>query len=384
MKLDIVCFSHLRWNFVYQRPQHLLSRFSKNSRVFFIEEPIWDAGIETVSIKQVADNITVVVPYLLSDNKPKNLVSFQREMLDKLLDDMNITDYIFWYYSPMALPLSKHADPALIIYDCMDELSSFKNAPEELKLNEAELIRKADIMFTGGRTLYHAKKHLHHNVHVFPSSIDKEHFFAARAKTSKDELHDQIPHPRFGFYGVLDERFNMELLANVANKNPQWSFVLVGPVVKINEDSIPSLGNVHYLGIRSYKDLPSYLAEWDVAIMPFALNEATRYISPTKTPEFLAAGKPVISTSISDVVEPYGNKGLVSIADTADEFTEAGERILNTILADGHSYEKWLGKVDNFLHGMSWDKTWRDMLNIMDVTMQQKTIKNLRKTEIYV
>src|SRR4051794_34398600 len=258
MKLDIVCFSHLRWNFVYQRPQHLLSRFSKNSRVFFIEEPVWDAGIETVSIKQVADNITVVVPYLLLDNKPDSLENFQRDMLDKLLEDMNITDYIFWYYSPMALPFSEHANPALIIYDCMDELSSFKNAPQELKENEAALIKKADIMFTGGRSLYHAKKHLHRNVYAFPSSIDKEHFFAARAKSSKEEIQGNIPHPRFGFYGVLDERFNMELLSEIAVKNPQWSFILVGPVAKISRESIPALNNIHYLGIQSYKDLPSY------------------------------------------------------------------------------------------------------------------------------
>ena len=383
MKVDIVCFSHLRWNFVYQRPQHLLSRFSKNSRVFFIEEPIWDTGQEIISTTQVAENITVVVPYLSSE-KSDETVALQREMLDRLFEEMNITDYIFWYYSPMALPFSDHANPKMIVYDCMDELSSFKNAPIELKENEAKLIKKADIMFTGGNSLYHAKKHLHRNVHAFPSSIDKEHFFTARAKYSREEVHENIPHPRFGFYGVIDERFNMELLEDIATKKPDWNFILVGPVVKISEDSIPALDNIHHLGGKSYKDLPAYLSEWDIAIMPFALNEATRFISPTKTPEFLAAGKPVISTSITDVVEPYGNKGLVYIADTADEFIEAGENILNTILSDNSCYEKWLGKVDNFLHGMSWDKTWKDMLNIMDSVMQQKTIKNSRKTELYV
>jgi UDP-galactopyranose mutase len=253
-----------------------------------------------------------------------------------------------------------------------------------LKENEAKLIKKADIMFTGGNSLYHAKKHLHHNIYAFPSSIDKEHFFTARGRCLKEEVHENIPHPRFGFYGVIDERFNMELLEEIATKKPAWNFILVGPVVKISEDSIPALDNIHHLGGKSYKDLPAYLSEWDVAIMPFALNEATRFISPTKTPEFLAAGKPVISTSITDVVEPYGNKGLVYIADTADEFIEAGENILNTILSDNSCYEKWLGKVDNFLHGMSWDKTWKDMLNIMDSAMQQKTIKNSRKTELYV
>jgi glycosyltransferase involved in cell wall biosynthesis len=384
MKFDIVCFSHLRWNFVYQRPQHLLSRFAKNNRVFFIEEPIWDAGEETVSITQVAENITLVVPYLQSDNVSRSALHFKKEMLDKLFEEKNITDYIFWYYSPMALPFSDHASPALIVYDCMDELSSFKNPPHALKENEAALIKKADVMFTGGHSLYGFKKHLHHNIHAFPSSIDKEHFYKARARSSGKKLHENIPHPRLGFYGVLDERFNMKLLAEVAKQKPEWSFILVGPVAKINEESIPRLENVHHLGAKSYRELPDFLSEWDVAIIPFALNEATRFISPTKTPEFLAAGKPVISTSISDVVEPYGNKGLVSIADTPEEFIEAGEKILSGILSDKHCYEKWLGKVDNFLHGMSWDKTWREMMNIIEASIENKTVKNLRKSELYV
>jgi len=384
MNFDIICFSHLRWNFVYQRPQHLLSRFSKNNRVFFIEEPVWDADTETVSVEEVDKNINVVVPYLSSDKTPKAVLNFQKRMVDKLLEDMNITNYIFWYYSPMALPFSDHANPGLIIYDCMDELSCFKNAPAALKENEAKLIEKADIMFTGGHSLYNAKKHLHENVHAFPSSIDKEHFFTARARSVEEEVHENIPHPRFGFYGVIDERFNLDLLAEIATKKPEWSFVLIGPIVKISEDSIPSLANIYYLGGKSYKDLPDYLSEWDVAIMPFALNEATRFISPTKTPEFLAAGKPVISTSITDVVDLYGNKGLVSIADTADEFIQAGETVLNTILASNHCYEKWLGKVDNLLRNMSWDKTWREMMNIIENDLQKKTVKNLHKTEIYV
>jgi UDP-galactopyranose mutase len=384
MKGDIICFSHLRWNFVYQRPQHLLSRFAKNNRVFFIEEPIWDAGLETVSITRVSNNVTVVVPHLCSGNSGRFAVTFQKAMLDKLLDEMNITDYIFWYYSPMALAFSDHADPKLIVYDCMDELSSFMNAPPALKENEARLLKRADVMFTGGYSLYRAKKHLHHNVHPFPSSIDKEHFFSARAKSFEEELYNHIPHPRFGFYGVIDERFDMELLEKVASKKTHWSFILIGPVVKISEDNIPKLKNIHHLGAKSYEELPACLSGWDVSIMPFALNEATRFISPTKTPEFLAAGKPVISTPIADVVEPYGNKELVSIAASADEFIEAGEKILSGVLTDSHCYEKWLGKVDTFLHGMSWDKTWREMMDLIEEGIQHNTRKNFSKSEFYV
>src|SRR5436190_6200702 len=218
MKHDIVCFSHLRWNFVYQRPQHLLSRFSKHHRVFFIEEPVWDAGKETISIKQVNENIWVIVPYLFSNQDSQILLSQKKEVVDFLIQEMQIVNYIFWYYSPMALPFSDHANPALIVYDCMDKLSSFKNAPATLKENENKLIQKADVMFMGGYSLYHAKRHLHYNAHAFPSSIDKEHFLTARTKTFKEDVYENIPHPRFGFYGVIDERMNMELLADIATK----------------------------------------------------------------------------------------------------------------------------------------------------------------------
>jgi len=369
---------------VYQRPQHLLSRFSKNHRVFFIEEPVWDAEKETISIKELSENIWVIVPYLLPNADSQILLSRKKEMIDYLIQEMQIIDYIFWYYSPMALPYSNHATPALIVYDCMDELSSFKNAPPALKETENKLIQKADVMFMGGYSLYYAKRHLHYNAHAFPSSIDKKHFLTARTKAFKEDFYENIPHPRIGFYGVIDERMNMQLLADIAMKKPEWHFILIGPIVKISEKSIPNLANIHYMDGKRYEELPNYVADWDLAFMPFALNEATRFISPTKTPEFLAAGKPVISTSITDVVEPYGNEGLVAIADTADEFTIAAENIFKTILADEYSYAKWLGKVDNFLYNMSWDKTWQEMKNIIDTAIQKKGIKNLHKTEAYV
>jgi UDP-galactopyranose mutase len=384
MTYDIICYSHLRWNFVYQRPQHLLSRFSKYSRVFFIEEPVWDSGKETLSVKKVSENIWVIVPHFSSGIDSSYLYERKREMINKLMHEMNITNYISWYYSPMALPFSNNTNPSLIVYDCMDELSSFKNAPPALKENELRLIEKADVMFMGGHSLYNAKCHLHKNAYAFPSSIDREHFLRARTKIFDEDFYKDIPHPRLGFYGVIDERMNMELLSGLAEKNPQWNIILIGPTAKISEDSIPKFSNVHYLGGKAYDDLPAYLSGWDIAIMPFGLNEATRFISPTKTPEFLAAGKPVISTSIADVVEPYGNKGLVAIADTADEFTAAASKIFNTILCDNKSYHQWLTSVDNFLQNMSWDKTWQEMNNVIEKTLKQKSIKNTDKTEVYV
>jgi UDP-galactopyranose mutase len=260
----------------------------------------------------------------------------------------------------MAVSFTDHLDPLAIVYDCMDELSLFKNAPPQLIKNEAKLFEKADIVFTGGQSLYEAKRHQNPNVWAFPSSIDTAHFNKAR-KITEDVTEDQkaIPHPRLGYAGVIDERIDIELLREIAEKRPEWQIVMLGPVVKIEEADLPRPGNIHYLGMKDYKDLPSYIAGWNVALMPFALNDSTRFISPTKTPEYLAAGKPVVSTAIRDVVRPYGEQNLVAIAKNADEFIEAAERAMNENRA-----EKLLA-VDKFLLQTSWDKTWRRMTELI-------------------
>lgn len=254
------------------------------------------------------------------------------------------------------------------------------NLPPSIKDLEGELFNKADIVFTGGNSLYLAKKDRHQNIYSFPSSIDKEHFIQARNDMTDPEDQSRIPHPRLGFYGVIDERFDLALIAEVAERNPGWHFIIIGPVIKINSESLPRLSNIHYLGSKTYNELPPYLSGWDIAIIPFAINESTRYISPTKTPEYLAGGKPVISTSIKDVVEPYGINGLVHIADNAEEFIQAAEKELNTTDRD-----KWLISVDSFLSANSWDKTWNQMQKLIeDTTRENNNITNNLNQEVYV
>jgi hypothetical protein len=377
--VDIICFSHLRWNFVYQRPQHLLSRFARQARVFFIEEPIFDTDHSHHSIHQ-ENNVYVVVLHLEEGLSSDEVIMKLRNMINGLLVEYSIDKYISWYYSPTALAFSDHLSPVLTVYDCMDELSAFKFAPPSLKQFEQELFDRADIVFTGGNTLYEAKKNRHHNIFPFPSSIDKEHFSAARTIREEPEDQANISSPRLGFYGVVDERFNIDLLREVAERKPEWSFVLVGPVIKIDPASLPRLSNIHYLGAKTYNQLPAYLAGWHIAIMPFALNESTRFISPTKTPEFLCGGKPVISTSIADVVNPYGTKGLVKIADTPDEFIKAAEDIFQN-----KDRKAWLDKVDEYLAGISWDATWLAMNERMGETIRTKKLNNeKRQQKIYV
>jgi glycosyltransferase involved in cell wall biosynthesis len=358
-----LCFSHLRWNFVHQRPQHLLSRAARTYRVFFVEEPIFGGDRPHLDIRHESCGVTVVTPRIAdAGDSARLLQSFYAGLADERL--------ILWYYTPLALNQSRNLKADLVVYDCMDELSAFKFAPPELKSVEAELLDRAQVVFTGGHSLYQAKRRLHSNVHAFPSSVDAGHFNEARGGKLPDPA-DQasLPRPRLGFFGVIDERLNLDLVAGMADRRPDWSFVMIGPVVKIDPASLPRRPNIHWLGGRDYKELPSYLAHWDVGIMPFAINEATRFISPTKTPEFLAAGLPVVSSPIADVVRPYGELGLVEIAADPDRFVQRCEGLLT------RSRKEWLLDVDTYLADLSWDRTWNAMHHQMQLAVRKSRSK---------
>jgi UDP-galactopyranose mutase len=360
----------LRWDFVYQRPQHLLKRGAHDRRVFFVEEPVFDNGSMRLHVSERETNLKVVVPHLpdgLQSEVAKTAVL--HDMVQRLIVENNIHQFVAWYYTPMALDFTRHLRPLAVVYDCMDELSAFKGAPQCLTLRERELFQIADLVFTGGQTLYEAKRNQHHSVFAFPSSIDRDHFMQARVQRSEPEDQKDIPHPRLGFFGVVDERFDIALLEEVSRRRPDWQFVIIGPVVKIDPEILPKRENIHYLGGKSYQELPAYIAGWDVALLLFAQNESTRFISPTKTPEYLAAGKPVVSTPIRDVVYPYGERGLVRIASNADEFVAAVEALLESDACG----EQWLNKVDDFLATMSWDETWARMARLIDDTVAKKT-----------
>jgi len=355
---DVVCFSHLRWDFVYQRPQHLMSRFAKTARVYFIEEPIFDDGEARLDIqKRGDDGLHVVIPHLPHGADADAVMP---GLLDELAKRENIDGPILWFYTPMMLDGRGGIEPSCVVYDCMDELSMFKNAPTELIERERRLFDLADLVFTGGQSLYEAKRDKHRSVHAFPSSIDVSHF--RKALDTGDEPDDQrsIPHPRIGFCGVIDERTDIVLLAKIAELRPDWHFVMLGPIVKVDEADLPQRENIHYLGGKNYNDLPAYIGGWDVAMMPFAMNDSTRFISPTKTPEYLAAGRPVVSTPIRDVVRPYGDLGLVHIASTPEEFVAA----IDAAMAEDTETRR--SKAAKFLSTISWDKTQREMQQLIE------------------
>jgi UDP-galactopyranose mutase len=347
--------------------------------VFFIEEPIFHDGEDKLHIEKYNESLFVVTPHIQHRASGEEVIRQQQDIVSSLLLQMQIKRYYSWYYTPMALPFTRHLKPELVVYDCMDELSAFKFAPPELTIFEKELFQKADVVFTGGHSIYENKKNDHHNIHAFPSSIEKAHFGKAR-KIRKDPADQKnIPHPRFGFFGVIDERFDIELVGEVAKRKPEWQFVLLGPVVKIDPASLPRYANIHYLGGKKYEELPNYIAGWDIAMIPFAINESTRFISPTKTPEYLAAGKPVISTPIRDVVSPYGNNKLVHIVNDADEFIVAAEKELAKTRRTA-----WVKKVDSFLDGNSWDRTWSQMVRLIESTIEQNSTVKKAKGGVYV
>jgi UDP-galactopyranose mutase len=364
---DVICFSHLRWDFVFQRPQHLMTRCAREChRLFFVEEPIFEPGIAPRLETQLSKGVNVVVPFLPAGLDERAAIAAQRALLDDLVAQRAIRSFVAWYYTPMALPFSGHLSPSAVVYDCMDELASFKGAPAVLKTQEALLLGRAGLVLTGGQSLYEAKRHQHENIHPFPSSVDVEHFAQARRVVTEPADQALIPHPRLGFFGVIDERMDVDLLEGIAAARPDWHLILLGPVVKIDRALLPRRSNIHYLGAKQYEDLPAYIAGWDVALLPFARNEATRLTSPTKTPEYMAAGKPVVSTSIRDVVRPYGQQGLARIADDVPAFVAA----CAAAMAEDASGR--IRQADAFLRQTSWDGTWLRIRLLVEALLRSR------------
>ncbi|MDO9639885.1 MAG: glycosyltransferase [Pseudotabrizicola sp.] len=351
----IVCFSHLRWGFVHQRPQHVLSHAARTDRVFFIEEPIAAPGESTFRMQVAASGVMVLTPCI---DPAADQVLEQQKLVADLHRSLKGDVVTHWFYTPMALRFVQDQPCHLCVYDCMDELSAFRFAPPELKALERALLDRADLVFTGGRSLFEAKRAQHPDVHCFPSSVDTDHFARARQQLTDPGDQAGLAQPRIGFAGVIDERIDLDLIATAAAAMPEVQFVMLGPTAKIDPATLPRAANIHWLGCKDYADLPAYMANWQAAWMPFALNDATRFISPTKTPEYLAAGLPVASTAVADVVASYGRQGLVTITDAATVATDL-RACLSPATAD------WSQAVDRALRQMSWARTWRSMQALM-------------------
>ncbi len=365
---SLICFSHLRWDFVKQRPQHIMLRLSRRFDVTFFEEALFDAEQSWLEIREV-DGVRVATPHLATAD---DIDLTLRRLLDAHVarDARPLTR---WYYTPMMWAFSSHLRAVSTVYDCMDELANFAFAPPELLPREQALLAAADVVFTGGHSLYEAKRARHDEIHPFPSSVDVPHFARAReiARSSTDR-------PTLGFYGVIDERMDLGLIADVARARPNWTIEMVGPVLKIDAADLPNLPNIIWRGQAGYDALPGFLAGWDVAIMPFAINAATRFISPTKTPEYLAGGCPVVSTPIVDVGRHYGALQGVRIAENAAAFIIATEDLL-ALDAVG----PWRAEADHLLKTMSWEATVDSMLAIIDRVRAEGATLSRARAEHY-
>ncbi len=372
---DIVVFSHLRWEFVTQRPQHILNRMAKDRKVLFVEEPVGyePADKGTAHIINITPNITVIQPRIDWHNMLEALLPVVQQYMQQL----NIQTPILWFYSAAFHDMMNKIPHSLVVYDCMDELSAFKGASKDLIEQEKTLIQQADVVFTGGKSLYEAKKKIADHVYCYPSSVDSAHFEKAlHEDTVVPADITNIPHPIVGYYGVIDERIDLELLDTVAQQRPNASFVMIGPVVKIGEHDLPRHSNIHYLGGKHYNDLPAYLKAFDIAMMPFALNESTQFISPTKTLEYIAGLKPIISTPIYDVKRDYSQ--VLSIVENASDFVNAIDKYLDENATDK---ETRVQQYQQILKAVSWDETVANMKkNIQDslnsASMRTQTVVN--------
>ncbi len=370
----IICLSHLRWDFVWQRPQQLLSRFARTRRVIFVEEPIFEtsAGLapagavfrlnrEPIGVPPATELAGVVTAQPICRDPGVGggpvLDEMYALLLKQLVASENIGRYVLWFYTPMLLPAIRELSPEAIVYDAMDELSLFRFAPPELVSRERELLARAQVVFAGGRSLGEAKSQLHPKVFTLPSGVEIDHFRKALDPdtTIPPDL-DEIPGPRVGYFGVIDERLDLELLGQVSELRPDVSWIMIGPVLKIEETDLPRHANIHYLGSKKYAELPSYVRGLDVCMMPFALNDATRFISPTKTLEYMAAHRVIVSTPVIDVVKSYGD--VVSIGSTAAEFALLVDRALVETETDRQAR---IVREQSVLERNTWDAIARTM-----------------------
>jgi UDP-galactopyranose mutase len=359
----LVAFSHLRWGFVWQRPQHLLTRIAREMPVVVVEEPEYHLQLDGADVRvQRNYGVIVVTPLLPKISEKYGFGNHVNAEISRLVEPFVRpgTDPILWYYTPMALGAEPATvRPRLTVYDAMDDLASFRAAPPELRIREARLLSQVDLVFAGGPTLYRQRRDMHPSVHCIPSGVEAAHFASTTKAAAPDGLADQR-RPILGYYGVIDERLDLDLLAEIADLRPDWTIALIGPVAKIDETTIPERSNIVRFGQQAYDDLPGFLACFDVALMPFARNEATRAISPTKTLEYLAGGKPVVSTPIADVVSLYGD--VVNIAVSGTEFVAAAEAVLNrTNDAD----RQWRARASRLVAAHDWDCIASEMLAVM-------------------
>lgn len=386
----IVCLAHLSWEHVWQRPQHILSRLARHYPVLYINEPFLSDTIAEPELRLVAETgkLTAWQPFFpIQEAGLGRWQQVYMELVEKLLAGRNLLYHngrlvsqqplIFWFYTPIPHYFLDRFPADLVVYDVMDQLANFRGAPPDMAQREAQLLAQADVVFTGGRSLYESRRHLHPNVHLFASGVEAGHFaqaFDPHTAVAPEIAH--LPRPVLGYTGVIDERLDLALLETVAAERPDWSLVMVGPVAKIDPADLPQLPNIYYLGQQPYARLPALLKGFDVCLMPFAINEATRYISPTKTLEYMAARKPIVSTPVPDVVANW--RDVVAIATNPTTFIAAVEQQLRE---DPAERTHRLARAQQYVTRNGWDAIAAEMRALMEDALEERSDKRREKSQ---
>lgn len=321
---ELIVLSHLRWSGVWQRPQQLISRLGRDRKTWFVEEPATPPG-RTTTKKQLAceDSNGITRAWLEIPERGRH-VGYEDDLIpdyaDQLMEFLGAPQgqRVVWLYTPLALDIALALQPTTIVYDVMDDLASFKDADPTLADRHLQALKRADVVFAGGKSLHRSvTEQGRPDASLFPSGVSPEHYAPARRRTSVKA--DRTPVA--GYVGVLDERLDLHLIADLADQVPHWEIRMIGPLAKLTPGQLPQAPNINYLGQQAYEQLPGLMAEFDVALMPFALNDQTRSISPTKTLEYLACNLPVVSTRVPDVVSEFGH--VVYLREDAAGFADA-------------------------------------------------------------
>ena len=352
---DLLVFSHHRWDQLFHRPQHLFTRYAKYRRVFFVESPIFGmTEIPRLFLKETTENVLTVVPHLPHEFGPMQMETLLADLVDELIYEEELIDFTVWYDSPKAWAYTQHLTPEAVIYDCDQDHDDDK-----------DLMARANIVFASSPSLCEKKEQEHSNVHSCPSAINHPHFKQARLKLTAPDDQINIPHPRIGFYGNVDEKLNTHLISEMAKLRPDFHFIILGPCS--NSKQLPKAPNIHYLGQKDYYSLPLYLAGWDCTMMPYHTDESTQYMYPAKILEFIAAGKPVVSTMLKDIVNPYVTRRLIHVAEDSIAFIQAIEAAM-----EDKKNPEWIDRVDHFLKDHSWDQTFSRMAKIEEDLLKNR------------
>ncbi|HEY0714316.1 MAG TPA: glycosyltransferase [Polyangia bacterium] len=356
----LICHSHQRWDHLCQRSQQLMIRFAANRRVIVFEAPVPDEAGPRLAVRAGKGGVVLATPHLVPElmRDPASRNAALKRIVDRLIVEHDLQDHVAWYDSPLALGYTAQLAPRLTVYDCVEDPSASKRDPVRFASLESALLRRADLVITGGQSGYEAKALHHPRVHRLAGGVDVRHFRRARSPLPVPADQHVIPRPRIGYAGVIDDRVDLTLIEQVAAANPGFQLVLLGAVVNIDPATLPRLSNIHYLGAKSYKELPAYLAGWDVAMLPLVRLGGGAALA-NKTAELLSAGRPIVATSVRDIVRPYGSDRLVRLADEPGEFANAIHASLATDLRDLRA------RADRTLARMTWDALARQLADLM-------------------